>query len=128
MPLPRWLARVNKRFLNPGAIKRGAWPVLVHTGRTSGHTYRTPLDMFEVDGGYLFTINYGSRSDWPKNVVAAGEAGLELDGETIDLTDPRILPVGEAYELMAPDAKKPPSFVGVEECLVTTAVRVDANR
>jgi deazaflavin-dependent oxidoreductase (nitroreductase family) len=128
MPLPRWLAQVNRKVFNPGAIKRGSWPVLVHTGRVSGRTYRTPLDTYAVDDGYLFTVNYGTRSDWPKNVVAAGEARLELDGQTIELGDPRILPVDEAYQLMAPNAKKPPSFVGVEQCLVTTVVRVDADR
>lgn len=127
MALPLWLARLNRKFINPGAIKRGSWPVLIHVGRKSGRTYRTPLDAYEVDGGYLFTVNYGARSDWPKNVVAAGGASLERAGRTIELSDPRILPVEQAYQLMAPDAKKPPSIIGVEECLVTTAVTVGAD-
>ena len=43
MPFPRWLAHVNKRVFNPIEERRGARPVLIHTGRSSGRTYRTPL-------------------------------------------------------------------------------------
>ncbi|MFB9301312.1 hypothetical protein [Kibdelosporangium philippinense] len=57
---------MNKRVFNPGAIARGKRPVLTHIGRTSGTTYRTPLDAHPVDGGYLFILVYGSRSDWSK--------------------------------------------------------------
>jgi hypothetical protein len=42
MPLPRWLAHINKRVFNPMEVRRGARPVLIHTGRSSGKTYRTP--------------------------------------------------------------------------------------
>lgn len=66
MPMPKWLTHVNKRVFNPGAIARGKRPVLTHIGRTSGTTYRTPLDAHPVDGGYLFILVYGSRSDWSK--------------------------------------------------------------
>ena len=45
MPLPRWLAHINKRVFNPMEVRRGARPVLIHTGRSSGKTYRTPLDL-----------------------------------------------------------------------------------
>jgi hypothetical protein len=31
MPLPRWLAHINKRVLNPIEVRRGARPVLIHT-------------------------------------------------------------------------------------------------
>lgn len=31
MPLPRWLAHINKRVLDPIEVRRGARPVLIHT-------------------------------------------------------------------------------------------------
>jgi len=33
MPLPRWLAQINKRVFNPMEVRRGARQVLIHTGR-----------------------------------------------------------------------------------------------
>jgi hypothetical protein len=129
MALPTWLARFNRRWLNPRAVMRGNWPVLVHAGRNSGTTYRTPLEAYPLaDGdGYAFTVNYGSKSDWPRNVIAAGSATLEIDGESLELRNPRMLPVGEAYPLLANDAKTPPGFVGVEQCLVVSLASVRSS-
>jgi deazaflavin-dependent oxidoreductase (nitroreductase family) len=126
MALPKWLARFNRRFINPAAIRKGNWPVLVHTGRRSGATYRTPLDAYPTDGGYVFTVNYGTKSDWPRNVMAAGEARLEIEGTVVELTKPRLVPTEEGYRLLDQDAKTPPSLVGVEECLVVDAVSTTA--
>jgi hypothetical protein len=95
--------------------------VLIHVGRTSGRVYRTPLEAYPTADGYLFTVNY-AQSDWPRNVMAAGSASLLIDGTSIDLIKPRLLPVEAAYRLTRPDAKVPPNWVGVKECLVTTAV------
>ncbi|HET9259313.1 MAG TPA: nitroreductase family deazaflavin-dependent oxidoreductase [Acidimicrobiia bacterium] len=118
MALPTWLARFNRRYTNQIALRKESWPVLVHKGRNSGNTYRTPLGAYPTANGFLFTVNY-NRSDWPRNVVAAGSAILQVDGEDIILTDPVLMPPGEAYPLITdPDMKTPPSFVGVEQCLV----------
>ncbi len=76
MPMPRWWGHVNKRVFNPRAISSGKWPVLTHVGRTSGTTYRTPLDAYPVEGGYVFILVYGSGSDWVQNVLKAGSARL----------------------------------------------------
>jgi hypothetical protein len=122
MALPTWLARFNRRYTNQIALKRGSWPVLVHEGRNTGKTYRTPLEAYPTGDGYMFTVNY-DKSDWPRNVMAAGSATLHVDGQDIDLTDPVLVPPNEAYPLITdPDKKVPPSFVGVEHCLVMSRV------
>ncbi|MGF1595335.1 MAG: nitroreductase/quinone reductase family protein [Acidimicrobiales bacterium] len=72
-------------------ITSGGWPhvgnrpVIRHVGRSSGRPYRTPLEALPVDGGFIFTLVYGSRSDWVQNVLAAGEATLEVEGKVVDL-------------------------------------------
>lgn len=91
MPLPRWLARLNKHTFNKLELRRGKRPVLIHTGRTSGRRYETPLDAFPVDGGFLFLVNYGPRSDWVRNVTAAGTASLRRDGTIHQLENPRLV-------------------------------------
>lgn len=118
MALPTWLARFNRRYVNPMAIRGDKWSVLVHVGRTSGTVYRTPLEAYPTADGYLFTVNY-KQSDWPKNVVHADGATLETSVETIALTDPKLVSVEAGYALLGPDANTPPAWVGVEQCLVT---------
>jgi hypothetical protein len=61
MPMPRWWGRINKRVLNPREVERGVRPVLTHVGRSSGRTYRTPLDAHPVAGGCVFILVYGPR-------------------------------------------------------------------
>ncbi len=115
MPLPKWLAQLNKRSFNKMEIKRGVRPVLTHVGRSSGKTYHTPLDAHKVGGGYIFIINYGSRSDWVKNILAAGSATLRIDGQEIELTSPRLVSGEVAWQLLPAETKKPlPDFLKLE--------------
>ncbi|HET8944744.1 MAG TPA: nitroreductase family deazaflavin-dependent oxidoreductase [Dehalococcoidia bacterium] len=119
MPLPRWLAKINKRVFNPIEIRRGARPVLIHVGRSSGKTYRTPLDAHPLAGGYLFIPMYGSRSDWVRNVLAARAARLLLNGKEIELESPRIVKQRDVWPLLLTPAKPPPGISGDSELLQT---------
>jgi len=117
MPVPMWIARVNRRFLNPRELRRGVRPVLIHIGRSSGATYRTPLDAHPIDGGYIFIVMYGSASDWVKNVLAAGDATLTIDGEEIALTNPRVIGKEEAFQVLSTNVKAPADYLHVTEYL-----------
>ncbi len=118
MPMPLWWGRVNKRVFNPRAVRSGKWQVIRHVGRSSGRPYRTPLEALPVDGGFIFTLVYGSRSDWVQNVLAAGEATLEVDGGTVDLVGPELITTDEAFERLPPGAKRPPRLLKIDEFLV----------
>jgi deazaflavin-dependent oxidoreductase (nitroreductase family) len=117
MPVPRWVAKVNKRVTNPLQVKQGKWPVLTHAGRTSGATYRTPLEAHPIDGGYIFILVYGSDSDWVQNVLAGGDAALDIDGDTFKLVNPRLVSKEAAWQLLSPDTKEPPKFLRIDEYL-----------
>ena len=121
MPLPGWLAQVNKRVFNPYEIIKGERPVLVHAGRRSGKTYRTPLEALEIDGGYLFVMMYGPGSDWVKNTLTTGSARLETSGTSVDLMSPEVVPIDKAFQLLGADRKRPPAWTGVNDCLVMRA-------
>lgn len=110
MVLPRWLAKINKRVINPREIRRGARPVLIHTGRSSGATYRTPLDAHPLPDGYLFIPMYGPRSDWLRNVLAAQEARLSVEGREIELESPRLVRKGDVWPLLPTTTKTPPGI------------------
>ncbi|MFB4278537.1 MULTISPECIES: nitroreductase family deazaflavin-dependent oxidoreductase [unclassified Nonomuraea] len=117
MPMPRWWGHVNKRVFNPRALAGGKWPVLIHVGRNSGATYRTPLDAFPVEGGYLFVLVYGSRSDWVQNILAASSARLRVDGKEVELAAPRLVGEDEAFQALSDDVKRPPKLLRISEFL-----------
>jgi deazaflavin-dependent oxidoreductase (nitroreductase family) len=117
MPLPRWLAHINKRVFNPLEIRRGARPVLIHTGRTSGRTYHTPLDAHPIPDGYVFIPMYGPRTDWLKNVLVAEKAQLAVRGTEITLVSPRLVQKQDVWPLLAPGTKVPRGISDTSELL-----------
>lgn len=117
MPMPRWWGQINKRVFNPLELRRGVRPVLTHEGRSTGKTYRTPLDAHPVDGGYLFILVYGSGSDWVRNVMAAGRARLAVGGQEVELTAPRLVGEEEAWQALPRTVQRPPRFLRITEYL-----------
>lgn len=105
MALTDRLARFNRRLFNPVvrtfAGRRGS-PVAVveHRGRRSGRRYRTPVLAFRIGDGYVVALFYGADSDWATNVLAAGSCTLERGGRQVELTDPRLLDLGEGMALV----------------------------
>ncbi|MRH88532.1 nitroreductase family deazaflavin-dependent oxidoreductase [Nocardia sp. SYP-A9097] len=92
MPLPQTLARINRRISNPvlGVMARVApgFGIVIHTGRKSGRVYRSPVMVFQRDGGYRIALTYGRDVDWLKNIRAAESFEFETRGRTVTLTDP----------------------------------------
>jgi len=117
MPMPLWWGQINKRVFNPLSLRGDRYQVLRHVGRSSGRAYRTPLEAVAVDGGYVMTLVYGSRSDWVQNVLAAGSAELEIDGDVVALTDPELLDADAAFARLPADTKRPPRFLKIDEFL-----------
>ncbi len=125
MPMPLWWGQINKRVFNPLALRGSKWQVIHHVGRTSGTAYRTPLEAFRVDDGFVFTLVYGSRSDWVQNVLAAGSARLEVDGDLVELADPELITADEAFALLPTDTKRPPKLLKINEFLTMRTVAGD---
>ena len=117
MAYPRWLAKLNKRLFNPGQVRKGRYPVVTHVGRTSGRTYRTPLDAFPTETGYVLVARYGPESDWIQNVLAAGEATLRVDGIEHALGSPRLVELDQVLEALGP-AEPPRGLTTAEDFLL----------
>ena len=94
MPAPRSIARFNKRFTNKLTLKVAGYlpgfAIVSHDGRKSVRTYRTPVNVFRTDDGYIIALTYGSQSDWVKNVLAAGSCELQTRGRQVCLSNPQI--------------------------------------
>jgi deazaflavin-dependent oxidoreductase (nitroreductase family) len=92
MPIPKSVASFNKKVTNritrPLAPQLPGFAVVRHLGRASGREYRTPVNVFRHDGGYVFALTYGPDADWVKNVEAAKRCEIETRGRIVTLVDP----------------------------------------
>jgi deazaflavin-dependent oxidoreductase (nitroreductase family) len=94
MPLPRSIARANRRVTNHllGGLARRlpGFGIVVHTGRRSRRQYRTPVNVFRRGDRYVIALTYGSNADWVRNVLADDGCTLETRGQTLRLSRPRL--------------------------------------
>ncbi|HZA09433.1 nitroreductase family deazaflavin-dependent oxidoreductase [Mycobacterium sp.] len=94
MPAPRWVARANKAALNRitkfVAPWAPGWAVVIHRGRRSGRTFRTPLWAFRRRDKFVIALTYGSNSDWVRNVLAAGGCELESRRRRYQVASPQV--------------------------------------
>lgn len=68
------------------------WFALLHQrGRRSGRRYDTPLNVFRHGEVHVFALTYGSRVDWVRNVLAAGECTMTTRGRLVRLVEPELI-------------------------------------
>ncbi len=95
MVIPRSIARFNRVVTNRiSSIVAGWLPgfgIVEHAGRRSGRVYRTPVNVFRTWDGYVIALTYGPDTDWVKNVLAAGGCSVQVRGQRVRLTAPRIV-------------------------------------
>ena len=97
MLFPTWLDRLQMKYMNP-VMRRAArylptFAVLKHRGRRSGTAYETVVNAYRKGNVLAILLGHG-ETDWVKNVLAAGEADLHLQGKDVHITNPRVLPAG----------------------------------
>jgi deazaflavin-dependent oxidoreductase (nitroreductase family) len=94
MALPDGLARLNRRVTNkvtrPFAGRLPGFAIVVHRGRKSDREYRTPVNAFRTDTGFVIALTYGADRDWVRNVIAAGRCTLVRRGRGIAVANPEI--------------------------------------
>jgi len=87
--------RYVNRYLNPItrplARRLPSFAILTHRGRTSGRTYRTPINVFRRGDAYIFLLTYGSDVQWVKNVLASGSCSIETRGRVVKLVEPELI-------------------------------------
>ena len=103
---PRWLARFNRHVTNritgPIAPRLPWFGVVVHAGRKTHQQYRTPVNVFAAEAGFVIALTYGKDSNWVQNVLVAGGCRLETGGRAWRLTNPRLLHDPQHHSVPAP--------------------------
>jgi deazaflavin-dependent oxidoreductase (nitroreductase family) len=64
--------------------------IIGYRGRKSGKWYRTPMNVFRDGESYVFALTYGSDVQWVQNVLAAGEADLQIRNKRVHLVEPEL--------------------------------------
>jgi len=94
VPIPKQVARWNKAGLNRVVRHIAPWMpglgLIVHRGRRSGREYRTPVEVFGAQDGFIVALTYGADTDWLRNIQAAGGGLLRTRGLTFQVSEPRV--------------------------------------
>jgi deazaflavin-dependent oxidoreductase (nitroreductase family) len=120
--LLRAVRRFNRRFVNPRQMKTAGRPgayagVIRHRGRRSGRVYETPVGPFATDDGFVIALPYGTSSDWVRNVLVAGSATLVTEGQTYDVEQPEIVPLGDVMDVLPSSERRNLRLFRVEQAL-----------
>jgi deazaflavin-dependent oxidoreductase (nitroreductase family) len=93
--LGRRMARFNRlvanRLTTPFAERLPGLGIVIHVGRRSGRTYRTPVLLFSAPAGYVIALTYGRDAEWVKNVLAAGGCRVLTRRRELHLTRPEVV-------------------------------------
>jgi deazaflavin-dependent oxidoreductase (nitroreductase family) len=88
--------------INPWLLRRGfaggrhsELGMLEHVGRVSGKVHRTPVHPTAIGDLVWIPRPYGEKSQWARNVIAAGRCRLQLHGEILELDEPEIVPASD---------------------------------
>jgi hypothetical protein len=85
-------------WVNPYLIRRGLagsgasdLVALEHVGRRSGIRRLTLLHAMPTADGVRFAVPLGARSEWARNVLAAGRCRMQYQDRLVELDQPRLL-------------------------------------
>jgi deazaflavin-dependent oxidoreductase (nitroreductase family) len=101
MVFPVWFEKFQIKYLNP-ALKPIARYIpgtatITHRGRTSGKPYETIVTTYRKGNVLAIALAHG-KTNWVKNVLAAGEADVHFTRRELHLVNPRILEAGSEAE------------------------------
>ncbi|AKN17242.1 nitroreductase family deazaflavin-dependent oxidoreductase [Mycobacterium haemophilum] len=113
MIFPPWFERFQIKYMNP-ALKPIApylpgTATITHHGRKSGKPYQTIVTAYRKGDVLAIALGHG-KTDWVKNVLAAGEANVHFTRRDVHIINPRILPAGTD----GPDRQRLPWIVRVQ--------------
>jgi deazaflavin-dependent oxidoreductase (nitroreductase family) len=67
------------------------WAVVQHRGRVSGRSLAVPVAVVVTPDSFLINLPWGARTNWVRNVRAAGGCTIRWRGAEHRVDDPRIL-------------------------------------
>ncbi|MBU2670386.1 nitroreductase family deazaflavin-dependent oxidoreductase [Actinoplanes bogorensis] len=85
-------ARVTNPLITALAGRRfSPWAVMHHRGRKSGRDLAVPVVVIATPDSFVINLPWGARTNWVRNVLAAGECTISWRGRTHRADTPRVL-------------------------------------
>jgi len=109
----------NKYVLNPVmrtvAGRRYFYAAaLHHNGRNSGRAYVTPVVAQPVPAGFVIPLPYGTDVDWLRNILATGNATIDVHGRHYSLFEPQVLDMDTAFPMLPARLEQTWRRLGIE--------------
>lgn len=124
MLFARRRAEFNRRYVNPVVEPLAGyvplWSAVDHVGRRSGKEYRTPVTAFPTTDGVTVLLPYGADTDWVRNLQASGSGRVQIDGRSLLVEEPRVVPLGEALSVVKGPWRHVLRIAPVESALLLT--------
>ena len=122
MPIPKGVAVFNKYVTNRLFLLFAGWipplAIVNHQGRSSGHSYRTPIMAFPTEDGFVLALTYGRRVDWVKNLIASRYGILEYIGKEFEIYNIRVTKYDEVKRMFPLLIRSFLSIISVDYCLI----------
>ena len=117
----RFVKLYNKYVGNPVIIRFsrfGLTATVHHVGRRSGTHYATPVVAHQSDQDVIIPLPYGTDIDWLRNILAAGQAVVDLDGRSLAVEKPAVVDIDEVMDLLPAQVIRTVRFNGAREALL----------
>jgi deazaflavin-dependent oxidoreductase (nitroreductase family) len=116
------LIRLQRAVINPrqmrSAGRPGAYASIVrHRGRVSGQAYETPVGAVATDDGFLIALVYGTRTNWLRNVLAAGSATIVNEGRAYAVDRPEVVSMRDVSASFSPGDQRGFRLLAVDQAL-----------
>jgi deazaflavin-dependent oxidoreductase (nitroreductase family) len=102
----RLVLRPLTKLLNPlvGTLAGRRFVPLIalihHVGRRTEKLYMTPTGASVVGNTIVIPLSFGNRSDWARNVRAAGQCVVQLGGKSYHATRPQFVDAADAKHIV----------------------------
>ena len=101
------LTSYHKYLTNPVMVRffsgRSAHAALIHhVGRRSGKAYVTPVTAHRSEDTIIVPLPYGTEVDWLRNLQAAGDGVVKLEGRGFTVDEPDVVPIESVVALLPP--------------------------
>lgn len=116
MRFPPLVDRLQVKYMNPVvrplAKYLPGFATIRHRGRKSGKQYETVVNAYRKGDVLAVMLGHG-KTDWVRNVLAAGEADVHLFRSDVHITNPRIVPAGTDDPTLPRIARRAARSMGV---------------
>ena len=116
MRFPPWFERFQIKYLNPPFLRAAPYlpglAIVKHRGRSSGKAYETVVAAYRKGDILAITLAHG-KTNWVKNVLAAGKADVRVGGKDVHVVNPRLVFQGDEDPALPDSVRKMAKRVGV---------------